>query len=144
PPQQGAYHPEDALSAFAGESQAGTWTLEVTNDAAGESGTLNAWGLRVTYCPSCSASTPTSTPTATPVLVGHVTWQGHTTGSSQALPLTLTLRLQSGGPDNEYTSLTTDASGFFTVSVGSLSMGAYNWHTKGPFGGANNSLSGTP
>jgi hypothetical protein len=65
--------------------------------------------------------------------VGHVTWQGPPAqpNALQALPITLTLRLQSGGPDNEYTGLTTDASGFFTVPV-SLVPGTYNWRVKGP------------
>src|SRR5207245_10127985 len=49
----------------------------------------------------------------------------------QALPISLTLRLASGGADNEYTGLTTDASGFFTVTA-SLPSGTYNWRVKGP------------
>ena len=51
-------------------------------------------------------------------------------GSGQTMPLTLTLRLQSGGPDNEYTGLTTDAGGYFTVTTG-LPDGSYNWRLKG-------------
>jgi hypothetical protein len=43
--------------------------------------------------------------------------------------VTLTLRLQSGGPDNEYSS-TTDASGFFTVTA--PGPGVYNWRVKNP------------
>jgi hypothetical protein len=71
---------------------------------------------------------------ATPVLVGHATWQGPPAqpNALQALPISLTLRLASGGPDNEYTGLTTDASGFFTVPLGSLPSGTYNWRVKGP------------
>ena len=71
---------------------------------------------------------------ATPVLVGHVTWQGPPAqpNALQALPISLTLRLASGGADNEYTGLTTDASGFFTVPLGSLASGTYNWRVKGP------------
>ena len=42
------------------------------------------------------------------------------------------LRLSAGGPDNEYTGLTTDASGFFTVDVSSLVAGAYDWRVKDP------------
>ncbi|MFL5735353.1 MAG: discoidin domain-containing protein, partial [Chloroflexia bacterium] len=80
-------------------------------------------------------STPTSTPTRTPgtLLVGHVTWQGPPAQphAAQAQPISVTLRLQSGGPDNEYTSLTTDAGGFFTVPL-SLSSGSYRWRVKGP------------
>jgi hypothetical protein len=50
----------------------------------------------------------------------------------QALVISLTLRLQSGGPASEYTGMTTDASGFFTVPVGALPNGVYNWRVKDP------------
>jgi hypothetical protein len=62
-------------------------------------------------------------------LTGHVTLQGRPAqpSSLQSVPLTLTLRLASGGPDNEY-STTTDASGFFTVNV--PTTGLYNWRVK--------------
>jgi hypothetical protein len=67
-------------------------------------------------------------------LVGHVTWQGRPAqpSSLQQLPITVTLRLASGGPDNEYTDLTTDAGGVFTLPLGSLPTGTYNWRVKGP------------
>jgi hypothetical protein len=58
--------------------------------------------------------TPTATPTATStpaLLVGHVTWQGR--------------------PEIDYPSQTTDASGFFTVSVTGLLGGTYAWRAKG-------------
>lgn len=45
----------------------------------------------------------------------------------QSVPITLTLRLAAGGPDNEY-SATTDTSGFFTVTV--PTTGLYNWRVK--------------
>src|SRR5205814_3283592 len=49
-----------------------------------------------------------------------------------SLPITLSLRLSSGGPDNEYTDMNTDASGFFTASVTGLPSGLYNWRVKDP------------
>jgi hypothetical protein len=63
-----------------------------------------------------------------------VTWQGRPAqpNALQAIAITLTLRLQSGGPANEYTGLTTDASGYFTVPVGTLAPGAYDWRVKDP------------
>lgn len=82
--------------------------------------------------------TPTETPTATEtvqaLLVGHVTWQGRPPqpNALQQVAITLTLRLQSGGPDNEYTGMTTDASGFFTADVSGLPAGIYNWRVKDP------------
>ncbi len=79
-----------------------------------------------------SAPTPTNTPVS--VLVGHVTWQGRPTqpNALQALPITLTLK--SGAGETNYAGLTTDASGFFTVPVGTLPNGGYNWRVKGPDG----------
>lgn len=79
-------------------------------------------------------STPTDTPAATPVLVGHVFWQGRPAQphARQALPITVTLRLQSGGPYYDYTGLTTDASGFFTIPMGALLNGLYNIRVKDP------------
>jgi hypothetical protein len=67
-------------------------------------------------------------------LVGHVTWQGRPTqpNSLQQLPLTLTLK--SSAKEINYPSITTDASGFFTVDVSSLVTGTYNWRVKGPDG----------
>ena len=48
----------------------------------------------------------------------------------------MTLRLQSGGPAYEWPgpgiTATTDSSGVFTVPVGSLAGGVYNWRVKGP------------
>jgi hypothetical protein len=72
-----------------------------------------------------------STPTASALLVGHVTWQGRPAqpNSVQQIPLTLTLHLQAGGPNLEYTGMTTDASGFFTASVPGLA-GTYSWRVK--------------
>ena len=37
--------PEDALSAFIGEDPNGTWTITISDDAAGDVGLLNSWGL---------------------------------------------------------------------------------------------------
>lgn len=78
--------------------------------------------------------TLTRTPTATPIplLVGHVTWQGPPAQphARQQLPITLTLK--AGSTEVNYPIQNTDASGFFTVSLGSLVRGPYNWRVKGP------------
>jgi hypothetical protein len=91
---------------------------------------------------STSTYTPTNTPTVTPtitsgvaqpVLVGHVTWQSRPQPDPRsAIPITLTLRLQAGGPSYEFTGMTTDANGVFTVTVVSLPSGAYYWRVKDP------------
>jgi spore coat protein A len=81
-------------------------------------------------------TTPTNTPTSTPppILVGHAIWQGapaqpHT---RQQQPITLTLRLQTGGPYYNYSTQTTDSSGFFTVTLSGIPNDVYNWRAKGP------------
>ncbi|MFL5734392.1 MAG: proprotein convertase P-domain-containing protein, partial [Chloroflexia bacterium] len=108
-------------------------------------GTINV----IAGCAPTPTNTPTETPTTgpTPVLVGHVTWQGPPAqpSSLQALPISLTLRLKGGGPDNEYTGLATDASGFFTVPLGTIPDGTYMWRVKGSkylATGGNTSLTG--
>jgi hypothetical protein len=84
------------------------------------------WGV------AAPAATATSTPTTTPILVGHVNWQGGGAqpNARQQQPVTLTLKL--GTTEVNYPSQNTDASGFFTVSVGGLANGTYNWRAKGP------------
>ena len=44
----GTFSPEDPLSTFFGEGQAGQWTLSIFDDAGGDSGTLNCWCLEIT------------------------------------------------------------------------------------------------
>jgi hypothetical protein len=80
-------------------------------------------------------------------MVGHVTWQGRPSQPNplQQLPITLTLKL--GTTETDYEPTTTDASGFFTVPVGSLAPGIYSWRVKGPQYLANGgivTLSGVP
>jgi hypothetical protein len=74
-------------------------------------------------------------PTATPgpaVLVGHVTWQGRPAPPNGLNQLPLSLTLQNGSTTATYANQTTDASGVFTVSVGTLPNGVYSWWAKGP------------
>jgi hypothetical protein len=78
--------------------------------------------------------TPAATVTCTPapiLLVGHVNWQGAPAQPDprQAQPITLTLK--SGSGETNYTGLTTDASGFFTVSAGYFIPTGTNWRVKG-------------
>jgi hypothetical protein len=65
-------------------------------------------------------------------LTGHVTWQGPPAQPNvkQQLPVTITLKL--GSTEANYAPQNTDASGFFTVPVGGLAPGTYNWRVKGP------------
>ncbi len=48
-PFSGWYRPEEALSAFDGLDPNGLWTLEITDDASGDTGTLVSWSLQITY-----------------------------------------------------------------------------------------------
>jgi subtilisin family serine protease len=41
----GTWRPEGLLSSFIGQDPTGQWTLEITDDAAADSGTLNSWSL---------------------------------------------------------------------------------------------------
>ena len=80
---------------------------------------------------SSGLASPAETPAS--ALVAHVTWQGigQPNHRNTTETLTLTLRLNSGGPLVTYPSIATDASGFFTVSVDSLPAGTYNYQAKG-------------
>jgi subtilisin-like proprotein convertase family protein len=51
--------PEEAMGAFVGEDPNGTWTLTVTDDLAGDTGTLNSWSLDIvtTACDACASDT---------------------------------------------------------------------------------------
>jgi hypothetical protein len=96
-------------------------------------------GLQLIFRPLLcgeATSTPTATPTDTPAagtLIGHVTWQGIPQNNTRSvLPLTLTLKL--GTTEVNYPQQTTDASGFFTVNVGSLPAGIYDWRVQAPDG----------
>jgi len=68
------------------------------------------------------------------MLVGHVVWQGRPTqpNAAQQAPITLTLKL--GSTEVNYPIGNTDASGYFTVGVGTLPSGMYGWRVKGPDG----------
>jgi len=76
--------------------------------------------------------TPTSTNTPQPVLIGHVTFEGRPAQPNplDQLPITLTLKSESG--EFNYTGMTTDASGFFTVTVSAVPNGDYSWRVKSP------------
>lgn len=42
--------PEEALAAFMGEDPAGTWTITISDDLGGDSGSLDSWDLQFTLC----------------------------------------------------------------------------------------------
>ncbi len=97
-------------------------------------GIVNNPLLYTDYFINIAAPTNTPTPTRGPDIRGHGTWEGRQPqpDPSQMLPISLTLRLTTGGPYIDYPLQTTDASGQFTVSVAGLPNGTYNWRAKGP------------
>ncbi len=48
-PFLGSFQPDGQLSALKGQSPNGTWTLEITDDRPGDSGTLQGWSLTVGF-----------------------------------------------------------------------------------------------
>jgi hypothetical protein len=72
----------------------------------------------------------TSTPVPPAVLSGHVTWQGHPPQPNALQQVPITLTLKSGATEVDYAEQTTDASGYFTVSVGGMPAGTYTWRVK--------------
>jgi subtilisin-like proprotein convertase family protein len=63
-PFTGSFKPEGLLSNLNGIPANGTWTLEITDDAGADTGTLNSWSLTITnpagayQCSSCSLAAP--------------------------------------------------------------------------------------
>jgi hypothetical protein len=112
---------------------------EGTDDSVGWTG----WSIddvQLTTAGRCQSSTatptsaPTFTPTPTPAttLRGHVIWQSRPGQPHvlQQLPITLTMWL--GVQQYNYTGMTTDASGMFTVTMAGAAPGTYDWKVKGP------------
>jgi len=138
----GIFKPQNPLSVFNGHGAAGVWYLNVRDVEPVDVGTLNGWGLKVYSAEPCNVATATPTNTSTPTytatpggstsLIGHVTIAGRLAppSSRQSVPVTLTLRLVSGGPSIDY-SLTTDNYGYLTATAG-LDPGDYNWRVKNP------------
>jgi subtilisin-like proprotein convertase family protein len=53
-PFTGTFSPASLLSAFNGMDAFGLWTLTVTDNEEGDSGTLNSWGLNITAVPEAN------------------------------------------------------------------------------------------
>src|SRR5215217_1744258 len=61
--------PEEALAAFNGEDPNGTWTLTISDDLAGDGGTLNNWRLDIQTLPAAPVTTVTQHENTTPVAI---------------------------------------------------------------------------
>ena len=76
-PFSGSYTPDEPLSAFDGEQALGTWTLNVSDNAGADTGTLQTWGLTSRFECSTSVVLPTAaTDGATAVDSSHATLGG--------------------------------------------------------------------
>ncbi|HPR65213.1 MAG TPA: proprotein convertase P-domain-containing protein [Thermoanaerobaculia bacterium] len=53
-PFTGSFRPEGSLATLNGIASNGIWTLEITDDAGGDTGTLTSWSLTLTTQTSCS------------------------------------------------------------------------------------------
>ncbi len=90
--------PEEALGAFRGEDPNGTWTITISDDLAGDGGSLNAWTLDLFTLPiapinttaTFSNTTPTAVPTGPGVVTSTIVVSGAGT-SLTALDLTTAL-----------------------------------------------------
>ena len=51
----GAYSGSNSLASFDGRSVAGTWTLTILDNASGDNGALQEWGLTITVIPAPGA-----------------------------------------------------------------------------------------
>jgi subtilisin-like proprotein convertase family protein len=86
-PFTGSFKPEGVLSLLDGIPANGTWTLEITDDAGGDTGTLTAWSLTLTTEANftCDVCTPGGLPPGetggTPAT--HVKWIAGTTYSME-------------------------------------------------------------
>jgi len=86
--------PEEPLGAFIGENPNGTWTITISDDLAGDGGSLNSWTLAIRALPSPPVTALTSATNSTPVPivdVGVVTSTLNVAGAgTQLLDLNLT------------------------------------------------------
>src|SRR4030095_13264543 len=80
--------PEEAMGAFIGENPNGTWTITISDDLAGDGGSLDSWSLAVTTfsaapttagVPTVTQATPTAIPTGPAVVTSSVVVTGAAT-----------------------------------------------------------------
>jgi|CXWL01.1.fsa_nt_gi uncharacterized repeat protein (TIGR01451 family) len=64
--------PEEAMWAFRGEDPNGTWTLTVSDDLAGDVGTINSWSLSIVTVASAPINTTTTVANNTPTPINDV------------------------------------------------------------------------
>ena len=88
--------PEEAMAAFQGENPNGTWTITISDDLAGDGGSLASWDLEISTLPaapmtattSATQSTPTAIPTGPAVVSSTLAVAGAGTSLSKLTLLT--------------------------------------------------------
>jgi subtilisin-like proprotein convertase family protein len=115
--------PEEGLAAFRGENPNGTWTITISDDLAGDGGTLNSWSVvahtlgspPVETTTTTTQSTPTAIPTGPAVATSTLAVSGAgTTITNIVVNTTLThtfsadLDITLQGPGGQIVTFTTD------------------------------------
>ena len=77
PPFMGTFSPEEPLTAFMGEVGNGAWKLIITDDASGDTGTLNCWTLTL-YAATCAADSLSACQSCTSQTIGALIAQSPT------------------------------------------------------------------
>ena len=107
-----------------------TGTIALPSSGSGGTPTAGATSTATRTPTPAVTATRTTTPSARSLIV-HVVWEGRPAQPNALQQLPVTLTLKSASTEVNFPSATTDASGFFTVSVASLPNGTYNWRVKG-------------
>ena len=61
--------PEEAMGAFIGEDPNGTWTITISDDLAGDGGSLDSWTLEINTLPAAPTTLLTTATNMTPVAI---------------------------------------------------------------------------
>ena len=109
--------PEESLGAFNGENGNGTWTLTVSDDLAGDGGSIDSWSVDIITCSCASADMGvTLTAAPAPVTAGtNLTYTATTinNGPSSATDVNVSLPLPAG---TSLVSATADSGGTCTAA----------------------------
>ena len=110
-PFAGDYQPDDSFANFDTESITGDWILTITDSAAGDTGTLNAWSLFIDVVPASLGQVSLN---QTGYNVGN-TVEITVTDDNATTPVSVDIEATSG--DMETVVLTEDAPGIFVGSI---------------------------
>lgn len=123
-PFTGTFRPEGVLKTFDGEDPNGIWTLEVTDDAAGDVGTLNSWSLDLTSETVTTSTIDISDTTGTIIDVDVTVDIDHTFDSDLDIVLVspsgtrVLLIAEEGGSEDNFTNTTFDDEANTSITSG--------------------------